>query len=206
MKKPTVHILFSLLLAGFLTIACASKGNKKEVEDLQKKLEKESNSLQDCSKKSAELSDRVKRLENAIKKIKEQPCEFDLDPVTLEVKKREEARSSARGTSPSRPARRAPGPPLNPKKVAVKVRSARRIMKRCYEEAAKRSDALASASRTVTMTFSLQNSGKVGWIKLKPFVGSGFDKCVKKVVRSWKFDRFGGFPKTFKQRIHLTPK
>lgn len=205
MKKTTVHILLSLLLAGAFTTACASKGNKKEVEDLQKKLEKESNSLQDCSKKSSELGDRVKRLENAIKKIKEQPCEFDLDPVTLEVKKREEPRPSNGKTSP-RPARRAPGPPLNPKKVAVKVRSARRIMKRCYEEAAKRNNALASSSRTVTMTFNLLNSGKVGWIKLKPFVGSGFDKCVKKVVRSWRFDRFGGFPKTFKQRIHLTPK
>jgi hypothetical protein len=182
---------------------CAKKGSKKEVADLQEKLEKEAQDHQTCKDKTQSLKERVTRLENALKKIKEQPCAFELDPVTLEVKRRADG-PAARKTA--RAARPAEGPPLDVKKVSRKVRSVRRVLKRCYEEAAKRNDALGSASKTVTLRFTIFNSGKVGRIRLKPFVGSGFDKCVKSVVKGWEFDKFGGFPKSFVQRIHLTPK
>lgn len=186
-----------------LAVGCQQKGNKKEVAELQKKLEKEAQKNEGCQDKTQKLKDRLVRMENALKKIKDQPCEFELDPVTLEVKRRSTGTGGATSAARARPA---PGPPLDVKKVSLKVRSVRRVLKRCYEEAAKRNNALASASKTVTLKFTIFNSGKVGKIRLKPFVGSGFDKCVKNVVKSWKFDRFGGFPKSFVQRIHLTPK
>jgi len=205
MRKSSFFYILLVLCFSFASSACKQKkGDGKEVDELRKALAKESVSHEECTEKNADLQERVTRLENAIKKIKEQPCEFELDPVSLEVKRVDDGGKA--GTRKTGPARPASGPPLDPKKVAVKVRSATRIMKRCYEEAAKRNKELAASSRSVTLKFTLLNSGNVGKIVLTPFVGSGFDKCVKSEVKSWKFDAYGGFPKTFQQRIHLTPK
>lgn len=202
--RKTKNFLFIGVIISSL-VACASKKNEKEVEELNKTLSRRTNDLHECNNRSGELEDRVMRLENAINKIKEDPCAFELDPVSLEVKLIAESPGPTGKKTGGAP-KPASGPPLDPKEVAVRVRSATGIMKRCYEEAAKKDKELASSSRSVTLKFTLLNSGRVGKIVLNPFVGSGFDKCVKDEVRSWKFNAFGGLPKTFQQRLHLTPK
>ncbi len=202
MRKTAMFFLAALMIPSFL--ACQKK-DRKEVEELNKTLARRTNDLHECNKRSGELEERVMRLENAINKIKEDPCAFEMDPISLEVKPIQESTERTGSKTPVK-AKPASGPPLNREQVAVRVRSATGIMRRCYEEAAMRDKELASSSRSVTLTFTLLNSGRVGRIKLTPFVGSGFDKCVKNEVRSWKFDPFGGFPQDFQQRLHLKPK
>ncbi len=191
-----------LVLACFIgasSVSGCAKKDTKEIQDLQAKLEKEARQTATCQDQAGKLQDRLVKLEAALKKIREQPCVYELDPVSLEVKKRRDAVAVA-SAGPAK------GPPLDLSLVKSKIRSVRGTLKRCYEEAAKRDKSLAASSKTVSLRFTIYNSGKVGNIKLVPYVGGGFQPCVRRVVRTWKFPKFGGYPKNFVQRLHLTPK
>ena len=204
-KSFRTAAMLVLVITGVVAIGCKSGKKQKEITELQAKLEKESQQHEGCKEKVAQLTDRVTRLENALKTIKEQPCEYELDPVTFQIRKKP-ATTSPGEPRPPRPARPVPGPPLNVAQVKTKIRLARKELKRCYVEALKRSSKLRAEPIWVTLRFTLYNSGKLGAIRLSPFVGGGFEPCVKREVRKWKFGRFGGFPKKFKQRMRLTPR
>ncbi len=191
-------VLSSAMLFGVFWTGCEKK-NTKELADMQAKLEKEAKESATCQDNASKLKDRLVKLEAALKKIQDQPCVFELDPVTLEVKKRADAVVS----SHAGPAK---GPPLDLNLVRSRIRGVRSTLKRCYEEAAKRDKSLAASSKTVSLRFTVYNSGKVGNIRLVPYVGGGFGPCVRRVVHTWKFPKFGGYPKNFMQRLHLTPK
>lgn len=192
-RIAVVGVLWSLVLGG------CSQQNDKELKTVKSRYEKVTKDYQGCQDRIVQLQDRSVKLESALKKIRAQPCELELDPVTLEVK----ARPNAVVHSGARPAS---GPPLNLAKVKTKVRSVRPTLKTCYEEAAKRDKVLGSKAQKVTLKFTIYNSGKVGNIRVLPYVGGGFVPCVKRALGSWKFEKFGGYPKSFMQRIQLTPK
>lgn len=200
------HILLEILLAVGLIAGsggCKSK-ERKEIAELQARLNKEASGHSGCKDKVSQLNERIMRLENTLKKIKDQPCEYELDPVTFEIKQQApDPRTPNARTIPARPA---PGPPLQVSLVTGKVRESRNQLKQCYVEALKRSSKLQAEPIWVRLQFTLYNSGSVGAIRLSPFIGAGFEPCIKRVVRTWKFPRFGGFPKPFVQRIRLTPR
>ena len=200
MRRSTtmrMGILSGVIACLGLTTGCGKRSGEDESGKYKAQLEAEIKQHQSCQETVRKLRERVAKLELATKKLAEQPCAYELDPVTLEVKVRPGVQ-----VHQSRPAE---GPPINLKQVKAKLLTARRTLKTCYEEAARRDKSLQDP-RTVTLKFTIYNSGKVGNIKLVPYVGGGFVPCVKRVIGSWRFERFGGFPKNFKLKIHLTPK
>ncbi len=194
MRKGMIAVLLgSLLSAG----GCEKQREGQKDKELEAKYQAEIRQHQTCQETVRKLRERVAKLELATKKLAEQPCAYELDPITLEVKVR--AGAQPRQTRP------AEGPPLNLRAVKTKIASVRHTLKLCYEEAARRDKSLADP-RTVTLKFTIYNSGKVGNIRIVPYVGGGFVPCARKAIGSWRFERFGGFPKNFKVKIHLTPK
>ena len=110
-------------------------------------------------------------------------------------------------TPPRPPAEMEPGgPPAELADVNNKIRQARRGIKACYQEAAKKNAALQTTEKRVQLVFNVQPSGQVAGVMVSPPVGFGFEACVRTLLVSWHFSKFNGPTQRFRAWMNLRPQ
>jgi hypothetical protein len=196
--------------------ACGKKddGRKdKTIAELKVKLEQAREREATVKKELKQLTERVTRLQNDFKIYSQKPCDYELDPIEYSIEKKDGGRVVARRrgtrhasrTGPRRAAR-PKGPPAELKDVRAKARAARRGIKRCYQQALKKNTSLQMGQRRVTLKFTVRPSGKIANIMVIPPIGSGFEPCVRGLLRRWHFSKFKGPAQRFRLPMKLRPQ
>ncbi len=196
--------------------ACGKKddGRKdKTIAELKVKLEQAKEREATVQKELKQLTERVTRLQNDFKIYSQKPCDYELDPIEYSIEKKDGARVATRPrgvrhanrASPRRAAR-PKGPPAELKDVRTKARAARRGIKQCYQQALKKNASLQMGKRRVTLKFTVRPDGKMSSIMVIPPIGSGFETCVRGLLRSWHFSKFKGPAQRFRLPMTLRPQ
>jgi hypothetical protein len=196
--------------------ACSKKSDGKKdktIAELKIKLQKAKERENTVRKELAQLTKRVTRLQNDFKIYSQKPCDYELDPIEYSIQKKGETRVASRNTAgtrgrPRRPARatRPKGPPAELKDVRTKARAARRGIKKCYQQALKKNASLQMGRRRVTLKFTVRPTGKMANIMVIPPIGSGFEPCVRSLLRKWHFSKFKGPSQRFRLPMTLRPQ
>ena len=216
MKK--VIVIAAALGVAALGGACGKKddGTKdKKIGELNTQLAKANEREATLKDELTKLTKRVTRLQNDFKIYSQKPCDYELDAIEYSIQRKDGMAIARPGMgsgmassgmtvamAPPRPK----GPPAELKDVKTKARQARRGIKRCYQNALKKNNALQEGSRRVTLKFTVQPTGRMAQIMVIPPIGSGFEPCVRSLLRKWHFSKFKGPAQRFRLPMTLRPQ
>lgn len=204
--------LMLVILGGVLGVAGCKReedpAKGKRIAVLEGKLEIANQKESALKEELALLQKRATRLQNDFKIYSQKPCDYELDPIEYTIQKKGGTRAVSShhpGMSPARPAGQK-GPPAELKDVKTKARLARRGIKKCYQSALKKNAGLQAGSRRVSLKFTVLPSGGMSGIMVIPPIGSGFEPCVRSLLRRWHFAKFRGAPQRFRVPMTLRPQ
>ncbi|MFH2006330.1 MAG: hypothetical protein ABI333_07080 [bacterium] len=216
MRAISMVCAVAILATAFFACAKKDDGSKdKKIGSLEQQLRQSKEHESTLQGELAQLNQRVTNLQNDFKIYSQKPCDFELDPIEYTLQKRPmeatmapvmHSGSMASGMRPDMRPTPEDGTPAALKDLPSKARAARRGIKGCYQNALKKNASLQMGSRRVKLKFTVLTSGRMGRIMVVPPIGSGFEGCVRGLLRQWRFNKFKGSARKFSVAVNLRPQ
>lgn len=146
----------------------------------------------ECQKEADQLRNEVVALKQDLAKARQGSSAMALDSSVLALA----PRSDTGGGSGA----------LSQTAVVETVRNGKAALQSCYERALKRNTGLQIQQIQVTLGFTVQPSGRVGAVSIRPNYDGSMVDCMKNAIQRWKFPAFGGAAQEIQAPVTLSPK